>query len=308
MIKLSHLLMIRITLTVGAPFYDNNERSTLVGGVEVTPHSLPYQVGLIIDDRKFCGGVLISSKYVLTAAHCVSYCSGVQVILGAHNINYVEDTQIISLNPTVIVHQNYSGSYENDIALLKLSTYVQLTHEIEPIFELADDDCGDFLGATALLSGWGYTYHGGALKEKLRKVSLNVMSNTICSFTFAALDVTVAESHLCTCGNDSITGRIGACFGDSGGPLVVGRTLIGLVSFGDEICEAGNPTVFTRISHFREWIYSLIPPSGCHHPAICRVWMLFHFRRHLSLLLKIPNEVSSLGEGVIGDVTGVCKS
>ncbi|XP_066248824.1 brachyurin-like [Euwallacea similis] len=258
MIKLSLLLVTRITLAAAAPFHDNDGSIRVVGGVEVTPHSLPYQVGLLINDQTFCGGVLISSKYVLTAAHCVSRYSSIQVILGAHNINYVEDTQIISLNPTVIVHQNYNGSYENDIALLKLSKYVRLTQEIEPIFELADESCGNFLGATALLSGWvfpGYTCHNGPLEKKLRKVSVNVMSNAICSSSFSSRDVTVAESHLCTCGYDSITGQIGACFGDSGGPLVVGSTLIGLVAFGDDICEAGNPTVFTRISHFREWIY-----------------------------------------------------
>lgn len=45
--------------------------TTLVGGVEVTPHSLPYQVAILINNAYFCGGVLISPKYVLTAAHCV---------------------------------------------------------------------------------------------------------------------------------------------------------------------------------------------------------------------------------------------
>jgi len=43
----------------------------IVGGVEATPHSWPHQAALFIDDMYFCGGSLISSEWVLTAAHCM---------------------------------------------------------------------------------------------------------------------------------------------------------------------------------------------------------------------------------------------
>lgn len=43
----------------------------IVGGVEATPHSWPHQVALFIDNMYFCGGSLISSEWVLTAAHCM---------------------------------------------------------------------------------------------------------------------------------------------------------------------------------------------------------------------------------------------
>lgn len=43
----------------------------IVGGVEAVPHSWPHQVGLFIDDMSFCSGSLISSEWVLTAAHCM---------------------------------------------------------------------------------------------------------------------------------------------------------------------------------------------------------------------------------------------
>ncbi|KAJ8976740.1 hypothetical protein NQ317_004291 [Molorchus minor] len=41
----------------------------VIGGVEVTPNSIPHQAALIIDGSGFCGGSLISTTFVLTAAH-----------------------------------------------------------------------------------------------------------------------------------------------------------------------------------------------------------------------------------------------
>merc|ERR1712038_1143565 len=45
----------------------------IVGGSEVTPYSLPWQVGLVSpgSKRTWCGGTLIGPQHVLTAAHCM---------------------------------------------------------------------------------------------------------------------------------------------------------------------------------------------------------------------------------------------
>jgi len=44
----------------------------IVGGFIASPNSYPYQIGimLVTSTIPFCGGTIISTKYVLTAAHC----------------------------------------------------------------------------------------------------------------------------------------------------------------------------------------------------------------------------------------------
>jgi len=43
----------------------------IVGGDFAFEGQFPYQVSLFLDSSFFCGGSLISSTTVLTAAHCV---------------------------------------------------------------------------------------------------------------------------------------------------------------------------------------------------------------------------------------------
>ena len=47
----------------------------IVGGDEVVRHSIPWQAALVnkkgfYKDRPFCGGTIIDSTHILTAAHC----------------------------------------------------------------------------------------------------------------------------------------------------------------------------------------------------------------------------------------------
>ena len=43
----------------------------IVGGCEARPHSIPWQVALLFNGEHHCGGTLISSQHIVTAAHCI---------------------------------------------------------------------------------------------------------------------------------------------------------------------------------------------------------------------------------------------
>merc|ERR1719458_433646 len=98
----------------------------IVGGQETEQHEYPWQVGLVSRNGRspFCGGTLISSTHVLTAAHCTdgSAASSIRVILGEHNIadsdfNRVDVAEIIN-------HPNYdSRTTDNDYAILRLANH-----------------------------------------------------------------------------------------------------------------------------------------------------------------------------------------
>ena len=159
----------------------------------------------------WCGGTLISSTHVLTAAHCTdgSAASSIRVILGEHNIadsdfNRVDVAEIIN-------HPNYdSRTTDNDYAILRLANPVTFTNEVSPAC-LPADLSATYTGVLATVTGWGTLSSGGSQPTVLQEVDVTVTSNEVCNNAYGS----ITANMICAAdsGKDS-------CQGDSGGPLI----------------------------------------------------------------------------------------
>lgn len=225
---------------------------SIVGGVESTPYSRPYQVALLMNGRQGCGGTLISPNWVLTAAHCVDSAStsSLTVQVGAHSISR-RDGQNVRVSQ-IIRHENWQGAQGIrsgwDIAVLKLASPVSASIKPAklPSVRLAEELAP--VGRPVTVSGWGLTRNQGSPSDVLREVNLPVLSNQACS---SELRFNLPASVICGGG----TGGVSACNGDSGGPFAVAANgnfySIGTVSWGNACVGA---TAFTRTSSFLNWI------------------------------------------------------
>jgi secreted trypsin-like serine protease len=230
----------------------------VVNGQEATPHSYPWQVALFIDNSYFCGGSLISDEWVLTAAHCTTGSSSIEVVLGAHDLTVNEPTQvtIVSTGSDIITHADYGSVFlKNDVGLVHLSTPVTFTSAIQPVC-LPGRSTPD-LGAGVMLtaSGWGVTSDSAfaTVSDTLNEVTNPSISNSECTDTYGA---TITSATICTSTAD---GNKGTCSGDSGGPLnyvsggqTFNRAVTSFVSSSG--CMSGLPDGFTRTTHYLDWI------------------------------------------------------
>ncbi|KAJ8719660.1 hypothetical protein PYW08_011835 [Mythimna loreyi] len=227
--------------------------SRIVGGVLAGPGQYPYQAGLLLSIIGFegtgvCGGSLISANRVITAAHCwadgVNQVWRITVVLGSTTL-FSGGTRVDS--SVVAMHPNWTPALiRNDVAVIYLPSAVQFSATIGPI--ALPTGSSDFVGTSAIASGFGLTNDGGTISGSLSHVRLNVIANSACSFAFPLI---LQPSNLCTSG----VGGVGACSGDSGGPLVGvenGReVLIGVVSFGSALgCQINLPSVFARVTSY----------------------------------------------------------
>ena len=93
----------------------------IIGGENAVSNSWGWAVSLSIDERILCGGTIISSSWIITAAHCVEGMQPDQVIVSAAT-NVLYGLNQWGYGLSIIRHPRYSNyTFENDIALIQVS-------------------------------------------------------------------------------------------------------------------------------------------------------------------------------------------
>jgi len=94
----------------------------IVGGENAGSNTWGWAVSVSIANSYLCGGSILSSSWVVTAAHCVNGYQASQITIYAGSLVRFSGTQS-STGSLVVVNPNYnSQTYVNDIALIKLAT------------------------------------------------------------------------------------------------------------------------------------------------------------------------------------------
>ncbi|XP_063532809.1 trypsin, alkaline C-like [Cydia strobilella] len=240
----------------------------IVGGTPTTVEEYPYmsnmQYGWWGGMLWFqaCGGSLINSQSVLSAAHCYvgDSHSEWRVLLGT---SLAQSGGTVHYASQLILHADYSDwTLDNDIAIIRLATPAVYSNSVAPVsiaganYNLAD-------GTQVTTIGWGALFSGGHSPEQLQHVDIYTINMDFCKERYAYLksqsgfqswpDVT--DNMLCA-GIQDVGGK-DACQGDSGGPLVHKGTtdvLIGAVSWGYGCAHRDYPGVNTRVSRYTDWI------------------------------------------------------
>ncbi|GBP49567.1 Trypsin CFT-1 [Eumeta japonica] len=218
----------------------------IVGGSVTNIGQYPYAVSLLFSNNlvnywQSCGGSILTSTAVLTAAHCTigDAANRWRARVGSTNAN---SGGVVHNLRQIINHPSYnSWTFDNDVAVLRTQTTMGFNNNVR----------------AASIAGTNYNLAdnqvpGGAASEQLRHVQIWTINQTTCRNRYAEIRRTVTDNMLCS-GWLDVGGR-DQCQGDSGGPLIHNGVVVGVCSWGESCALARFPGVNARVSRFTTWI------------------------------------------------------
>ncbi|KAE8299022.1 Transmembrane protease serine 3 [Larimichthys crocea] len=227
----------------------------IVGGNLSKPGQFPWQVSLHFRTEHLCGGSIITSRWILTAAHCV-YGFADPAMWGVHvglTEQQLHGAQSLAVEQ-IIYHARYRpkvGDY--DIALMKLTTSLVFSGSVQPIC-LPNHGEEFEAGTMCWISGWGATETDGETSIVLRSAKVPLISTETCNQP-EIYNGHVSPWMICA---GYLEGGTDSCQGDSGGPLGCEDSsvwkLVGATSWGIGCALKNKPGVYARVTAALSWI------------------------------------------------------
>jgi len=229
----------------------------IVGGAAVDAHSIPWQVGIMDKGANwvFCGGSILSSTKILTAAHCYQAPSKTEVIVGEHSLLSATDGVRHAIK-SFEKHPNYNAqTIDKDVAIITLKKPIDLGDRARAVCLPKSESVPKLTsGQKMTVSGWGKLSGSSNGPDVLHAVKIPYMTNKQCKKVWGSSMIT--KNMLCAGAEDGSANGLSSCNGDSGGPLTVNnKTIVGVVSWGKQGC-AFQSGVYARVSVFLQWIKS----------------------------------------------------
>ncbi|KAM7315817.1 trypsin-1-like [Ixodes scapularis] len=187
----------------------------IVGGYQAKVGELPWQVSLQRNGYHFCGGSIISPSIVITAAHCVRRkWNGFSVVAGITNLGKRTPYYQRRSVATIRRHKDFGKN--------GLMNDIALLKLVEP---------------------FDFNKSEGYVAPICLPNPKDVLEGSIVTSGWGRTRETI---------------RSGLSQGDSGGPATQTKkgitVLVGLVSFGRGCARIANAGVYTKVSHYIDWI------------------------------------------------------
>lgn len=246
----------------------------IVGGRKAAMHSWPWIVNIVEkgNHKQACGGSIIDSNWILTAAHCFlgkGYTFNVtqhDYHLGDHTLNHMDPGERKLIPESMYVHPDYvpptftiPGNF--DICLIKLKYSLHWGDKVSPVCLPGRDPVPSLRDARCYAVGWGNVADTQEYKRSdvLKELRVKEVSHKNCNSN-ASYAGKVPRTFFCAGFRE---GGSDTCYGDSGGPLQCDNgdgvwNVRGIVSWGIGCARPNYFGVYSNVSKMMPFVNAIL--------------------------------------------------
>lgn len=225
--------------------------------VELTRGQYPAVVSIYSRGQHQCGGVFISQKYVLTAAHCVSHLIPNTTYIHSGNVDTGNSpTKNSHTLKQILIYPAFNGyTRDYDLALLQLKNPINLNTLYAGYTDIINSDYELRAGGQ-----FAYIVSWEAAKEyKHLKLTVAELWKPENCLPGGILTDNVPMSSDLPLNRDKICAKpySGECVEDDTAVLFYNETILwGLGNFNENCHNNEKPVIFTNLAIYRDWIDS----------------------------------------------------
>ncbi|GCC19492.1 hypothetical protein chiPu_0021081, partial [Chiloscyllium punctatum] len=156
----------------------------IIGGHDVKAYSKPYMVSIQANNQHVCGGTLIQTKWVLTAANCGQLIKKKKatVVLGARSLQKKDNIEQIISVKRLSPYPEFKNKIENDIMLLELAQAADVKKKGVEILKLPTSTKDLKAGVICRIIGWGQTSpRDKKQSDTLKEATISVIDRKTCN-------------------------------------------------------------------------------------------------------------------------------
>ncbi|KAJ6645572.1 Carboxypeptidase N subunit 2 [Pseudolycoriella hygida] len=249
--------------------------------------SWPWHAAIYYQKKYQCVATLISENSVVTSGHCVANDLPTEVEVRLGSSKFLEsETAMQSFGVVkIFLHPNYDEeTFNNDIAILRLSTYAVYNEFIQPICLWPSDqtNLSEFVGKDGTVIRWEIT-ETNEPSMSLQEVSMRIISHMDC--LGSDLRPYISTTNFCArLPNDTNISEL-----NSGGSLIYRGNdelyyIRGIVSVAPIFNSTRHNALFTDVAQYLPWIEDM--KNKCEKVARCE---MFRYRCYITVTLNEPN-------------------
>ena len=241
--------------------------------------------------QHFCGGVLSSGNYVITAAHCFDNIelSGVEIEAGTTSLD--SSGAIVTGIDKVFINADYNNkNFANDIAVVKINKNINLQYAT---FLNENPSVGTQFTAV----GWGVTSYQGSTSDILLSTPMITTDYDSC---LAANVGTVVCAK-------SVSETSSPCSGDSGGGLFTqNNEVAGVLAYGQLGCPLDQPSGYTNTFSYKNFVCCYTSNTAEFKDSFCNVSLATCATEFPAIILEPYTDLIILIPIILGAIALCC--